>query len=86
MIRVAQYKEENYRDVIYHLEQDTPAYPPPIRSARQIDHTILFTVSTGDNADDGKRVFGPATNAGMMKGYRLGGGLQTYIIVMVGGE
>jgi hypothetical protein len=74
--------------VIYHLEQDTPAYPPPIRSARQIDHAILFAVSTGDNADDRKRVLGPEIKTRMMKreGYRLGSGLQTYIMVMVGGE
>jgi hypothetical protein len=74
--------------VIYHLKQDAPAYPLPIRSARQIDHAILFAVSTGDNADDMKRVLGPAINVSMRKreDYRLGSGLQTYIMVTVGGE
>ena len=73
--------------MIYHLEQNTPAYPLPIWSARQIDYTILFAVSTGDNADDRKRVLGPGMSVSMMKreGYRLGRGLQTYIMVMVGG-
>ena len=78
----------NYKDVTYHLEQDTLAYPLPIRSARQIDHAILFAVSTDDNTDDRKRVLGPGINESMMKrgAYRLGSWLQTYIMVMAGGE